>query len=980
MLNKLFFLPILPAALSAAGLASHWLDRQPIRFEENHGQASAEYRYLGRTPQGTLALSPSGMDLLLARQTVRARLCGANPDTHLEALDPLPVRTSYFQGTDSRQWKAGIANYERVRYRAVYPGIDLVFYGRGDALEYDFVVSPGASPAAIGIDIEGSGGLRVDAAGDLVMATSAGDVRWKRPEIHQTAGGRQTDVSGGYVLAGKTVRLQIGPYDHSQPLIIDPVLSFSTYFGSSGNEAIRGMATDSAGNVYVTGSTTSTDLPANGLQKQFAGKGSTLLGVVTIGDAFVAKFSPAGSLLFLTYLGGSAEDVGSALTLDKSGNVYVTGYTDSSNFPVTSGAAQTTWGGRGGNMLIQAGDAFVAKLGPNGDQLVYSTFLGGRNDDWGSAIAIDAAGDAYITGGTLSDNLPVSSNAAQTTYKRAGTQEIFPRFDAPLLTSGDAFIAKINPAGSAILGLTYLGGSYDDMAWALTLDGAGNVYVGGNTLSTDFPTTNGAFQTKFAGSDLFNNIFFNLGDGFIAKLKGDLSAILYSTYLGGTGDDAVTAIALDSAGNAYVTGATTSQSLGTANTLQQGFKGPFAAPVADQLVGDAFVAKIAPDGKSLGFFTYLGGSSDDVGMAIALDASGNVVVTGTTQSTNFPVSTNALQAKSPLAASQVGGGGCGFLVMIDPTGKTLIYGSYFGGSSADIPTSVAIDASGNILLAGAAMSTDYPTVKPNQATYGGGSSDGFLAKFTGFTTSGGGSGGGGSTAPTVTAAGITNVASYQSGSVSPGEILAIFGSNMGPSTAALFTVSGGKIGTSLGGTAVTFDGVAAPLIYTSAIQIDAIVPYSVAGKSSTQVVVQYNNQSSTALSVPVVPAVPGLFKIGTSQGAILNQDGSVNGANNPADRGSVVVLFLTGEGQTNPAGTDGLVATSTYPKPLLPVSVTIGGQNVTPAYAGAAPYEVAGMMQVNVTVPSGITPGNSVPVTVTVGNATTPTGVTLAVK
>ncbi len=979
MLHKLFLLLILPAAVSAAGLAPHWLDRQPIRFEENRGQASAEYRYLGRTPQGTLALAPSGMDLLLARQTVRTRLSGANPDTHMEPFDPLPVRTSYFQGADAREWKAGIANYARIRYHGVYPGIDLVFYGRDNALEYDFVVSPGASPATIAFDIEGSGGLRVDPSGDLVMATSAGDVRWKRPEIHQTIDGRQTDVAGDYEVAGRKVRLRVGPYDHSRPLIIDPVLSFSTYFGSAGNEAIRGMATDSSGNVYVTGSTTSTDLPATGLQKQFAGKSSTLLGVVTIGDAFVAKFNSSGSLVYLTYLGGSAEDVGSALALDKSGNVYVTGYTDSSNFPVSSTAAQKTWGGRGGNMLIQAGDAFVAKLGPNGDQLVYSTFVGGRNDDWGSAVAVDAAGDAYITGGTLSDNLPVSSNAAQTIYKRSGTQEIFPRFDAPLLTSGDAFIARINPTGTAFLGLTYLGGNYDDLAWALTLDSAGSVYVGGNTLSTDFPTTNGAFQTKFAGSDLYNNIFFNLGDGFVAKLTGDLSAILYSTYLGGTGDDAVTAIALDSTGNAYVTGATSSQSLGTSNTVQQGFKGPFAAPVADQLVGDAFVAKVSADGKSLGFFTYLGGTSDDVGMAIALDASGNVVVTGATQSTNFPVSTNALQSKSPLATSQIGGGGSGFLSIIDPTGKTLIYGSYFGGSSADVPTSIAIDGSGNILLGGVAMSTDYPTVKPNQATYGGGSSDGFLAKFTGLTTSGGG-GGSTSTAPAVTAAGITNVASYQSGSVSPGEILAIFGSNLGPATPALFAVAGGKIGSSLGGTTVTFDGVAAPLIYTSATQIDAIVPYSVYGKSTTQIVIQYNSQSSTALSIPVVPAVPGLFKVGTSQGAILNHDGSVNSASNPAEIGSVVVLFLTGEGQTDPAGTDGLVATSTYPKPLLPVSVTIGGQSVTPAYAGAAPYEVAGMMQVNATVPSGITPGNSVPVTVTVGTYTTPAGVTLAVK
>ncbi len=981
MTTKLFLmLSILPAALSAAGLASHLVDQQPIRFEENRGQAAAEYQYLGRTPEGTLALTPSGMDLLLKDDTVRTRLLGANPDASLEPLDPLPVRTSYFRGSDSRTWKEGIANYARVRYRSIYQGIDAVFYSRRSTLEYDFEISPGADPAAIELEFGGCDRLRIEPSGDLVMSTAAGDVRWKKPEIRQSIRGRQTEVPGGYVLKGQVVTLRVGAYDRSLPLIVDPVLSFSTYLGSVGNEAIRGMATDTSGNIYVTGSTTSTDLPAAGLQKQFAGKGSTLLGVVTIGDAFVAKFSPSGSLLYLTYLGGSAEDVGSALAVDKSGNVYVTGYTDSSDFPVTSSAAQKTWAGRGGNLLVQLGDAFVAKIGPDGNQLLYSTFLGGRNDDYGSAIVLDASGDAYIAGGTLSADLPVSSNAAQTTYKRSGTQQTFPRFNAPLLTSGDAFIAKINSAGTSVLALTYLGGSYDELAWALALDSNGSLYVAGNTLSTDFPTTSGAFQSRFAGSDLTNNIFFNLGDGFVTKLTGDLSTILYSTYLGGAGDDAVSAIAIDSAGNAYVTGATTSSNLATATAFGRSYKGPAGAPVADQLIGDAFVAKIAPDGKSLGFFTYLGGSSDDVGMAIALDGSGNIVVTGSTQSLNFPTSSDALQSKSPQATAQVGGGGPGFLSIIDPTGKTLIYSSYFGGTASDIPTSLAIDATGAILVAGAATSADFPTAKAAQAKYGGGSSDGFVARFTGFGNTGGGTV---PTTPSTSAAGIANVASYQSGAISPGEITVIFGANMGPSQLATLTVSGGKIDSTLAGTKVLFDGAAAPLIYTSAAQLAAIVPYGVAGRSSTQIVIQYNGQNSTPVSMPVAAAVPGLFtadKSGKGQGAILNQDSSVNGPGNPAARDSIVVLFLTGEGQTNPPGTDGLIASSVYPAPLLPVTVTIGGQVVDPLYAGAAPDEVAGVMQVNVTVPSGITPGDAVPVTVTVGGVTTPAGVTLAVK
>ena len=1068
-------LPVLTVTLGAAGLTSRLFDQQPLRFEENRGQAAAEYRYLGRLSRGTLGLTAAGMDLFLEGGPIRTRFLGANQRARLEPVDRLSLKTSYFQGSQERGWNTAIASYARIRYRGVYRGIDLVFYGRGTELEYDFEVAPGADPAAIHFAIEGSQRMRVDTSGELVMATAGGEVRWKKPEIHQTVDGRQKAVSGGYVLDGHTVALETGAYDASRPLVIDPVLSFSTYLGASGNEAIRGMAADSSGNIYVTGSSTSANLPATGLQRQFGGKASTLLGVVTIGDAFVAKFSPAGALLYLTYLGGSAEDVGSALAVDKSGNVYVTGYTDSNNFPVTAAAAQKAMAGRGGNMLVQLGDAFVAKIGPNGDQLIYSTFLGGRSDDYGSAIAVDAAGNAYVAGGTLSDNLPVTLNAAQTTYKRPGTQQIFPRFDAPLLTSGDAFIAKINPAGASFLSLTYLGGNYDDLPWGLALDSSGNVYVGGNTLSTDFPVTNGALQPKFGGADLYNNSFFNLGDGFVTKLTNDLSAILYSTYLGGTGDDAVTAITVDGSGNAYVTGGTTSQNLGTSGALQHGYNGPFAAPVADQLIGDAFVAKINPDGKSLGFFTYLGGNSDDVGMAIALDASGNIVVTGSTQSLNFPVSSDALQAKSPQATAQVGGGGPGFLSILDPGGKSVIYSSFFGGTASDVPTSLAIDSTGAILVAGAATSPDFPLVKAAQSAYGGGSSDAFVAKFTGFSTppaistdksslsfsyqAGGGDvpaqnvqvtsagaavnftastsggswlsvtpssgitpaalsvkvnpaglaaglyngavsvsagaaaplsitvkltvSGSTSTGPSTSAAGIANVASYQGGSVSPGEIVVIFGSNMGPTQLATLTVTGGKVDTLLAGTQVLFDGAAAPLVYTSAGQLAAIVPYSVAGKSSTQVVIQYNGASSAPVTIPVAAAVPGLFTLdnsGKGQGSILNEDNSVNGPGNPAARDAIVVLFVTGEGQTNPPGTDGLVASSVYPAPVLPVTVTIGGQTATPIYAGAAPAEVAGVMQVNVKIPAGITPGNAVPVAVTVGTASSPAGVTLAVK
>jgi hypothetical protein len=633
--------------------------------------------------------APRGLATVTA---IRMIFAGANTTPRVTGLQELPGKANYFIGNDPTTWRTNVPTYAKVRYDDIYPGIDLIYYGNQRQLEYDFVVRPGADPTRIVLGFQGAARLEVDAQGDLVLHTAAGPIRQRKPVIYQEVDGVRTEIQGGYVLTDRhQVSFRVAAYVASQPLIIDPVLFYSTYLGSGGLDGGSGIAVDTAGNAYVTGETFSmnflTPFPTT------PGSFQTTSGVGS--DAFVTKLNPTGSaLVYSTYLAGSGFDTGSGIAVDALGNAYVTGATRSGDFPTTLGAFQPTFGG-GFN------EAFVTKLNPTGSALVYSTYLGGRGGflgDGGSGIAVDGAGNAYVTGATDSPDFPTTVGAVQPTI-RGGF---------------DAFVTKLNPTGSALVYSTYLGGtSASDEGSGIAVDTAGNAYVTGSTFSRDFPTTVGAFQTTRGGGF----------DAFVTKLNPTGSALVYSTYLGGSDFDFGNGIAVDTAGNVYVTGRTDSSDFPTTlGAFQTTFGGGF---------NDAFVTKLNPTGSALVYSTYLGGSrSGDVGLGIALDTAGHAYVTGETNSSDFPTTVGALQPTFG------GGFSDAFVTTLDPTGSALVYSTYLGGSGTPIKQDtgfgIAVDTAGNAYVTGETSSSDFPTTAGAfQPTFGG-TSDAFVAKITGI--------------------------------------------------------------------------------------------------------------------------------------------------------------------------------------------------------------------------------------------------------
>jgi hypothetical protein len=468
---------------------------------------------------------------------------------------------------------------------------------------------------------------------------------------------------------------------------ITPAITFSTLFGGSASEdEINAVAIDSAGNVYITGSVGSTDLPVtpNAFQKTVDRH---------FRHVFVAKLNPqATAILYLTYLGGSKADEAGSIAVDATGNAYVVGTTLSSDFPVTPGAMQTIYGGTGGVL----GDAFVAKLDPTGSHLLYSTFLGGNSDDAAQSIAVDAQGEAFITGNTRSGNFPVTASAYQQSY--GGSGKVFG------VVGGDAFVAKLDATGSRLVYSTFLGGGGEDAANAIALDSAGDAVIVGGTASSNFPTTANAVRRSYAGG---SDALASTGDAFIAKLNPTGTGLLFSTYLGGSSGDAASAVSLDSAGNIYVQGNTTSANFPTAHALQAAIGGKT----------DAFLACLNPTGDTLIYSTYFGGNGTDYAFGIA-DAAGNVYFAGSSDSTNLPL-LNSLQPYF--------GDTDAYLARIDPAGSALLYVTSLGGSDADSPNSIARDPFGNLWIAGSTYSQDYPIFNPIQSTA-------FHGDYTGFLT------------------------------------------------------------------------------------------------------------------------------------------------------------------------------------------------------------------------------------------------------
>ncbi len=684
----------------------------PLSFESNQGQADPQVKFVSRGSGYTLFLtgdeavfslhggerdkaqSPVALQAKprLRRTSaggprapdtaLRMKLLNANPAAQVAGDAELPGKSNYFLGNDPQKWRTNVPTYAKVKYKGVYSGIDLVYYGNQGQLEYDFVVAPHADPRHIAFGIEGAKSVHRDAHGDLVLQFGGSEVRWRKPVVYQEKDGARQEIAGRYVIRqGNQIGFEVAGYDASRPLIVDPTLVYSTYLGGTGDDRASSVAMDSSGNAYITGFTDSTDFPTkNPVQKKYGG-GT---------DAFVTKINAAGTaLVYSTYLGGSDDDEGRGIAVDTSGNAYIAGVTLSTNFPVVNPLQ-----GYGGN-----GDAFVTKLNADGSALTYSTYLGGSMVDDVNSIAVSAYDNAYVIGSTESTDFPTTQGAFQT--KCGGA------------SCSDAFVTEFSSAGSTLVYSTYLGGSAYEWGAAIALDPSGNAYVAGFTTSDDFPVTIGAFQTQHANDG-------GQYDAFVTEFNAQGSALVYSTYLGGAGSDVALGIAVDGSGDAYVTGATSSKDFPTKNAFQRKYRGGG---------DDAFVTKLNPAGSALVYSSFLGGTGEDAGQGMGLDSSGNAYVVGFTASTNFPT-------KNPFQGTYGGGYYDAFVTELNSAGSVLVYSTYLGGEATDSGNGIAVAAStagtsGGILVVGDTLSTDFPTLNPLQNDHPG-DFDAFVAKFSRF--------------------------------------------------------------------------------------------------------------------------------------------------------------------------------------------------------------------------------------------------------
>jgi hypothetical protein len=698
--DSLASLPKLDAATRAR--VGETFGNLPMRFEANQGQTDPRVRYLARGSGYTLFLTDTEVTFALQRQktkgrlpeaarrpvatdVVRMKLAGANPTPRVAGEEELPAKANYLIGNDAAKWHAA-STFQSVRYGEVYPGIDLVYYGNQRQLEYDFKVAPGADPGVIKLRFEGVKRLSLDKGGDLILRTAGGKIRQHKPVIYQEVGGRRKEVTGRFVVRGKReIGFTVGEYDRSKPLVIDPTLAYSTYFGGNSSESILALAIDNAGNAYVGGvvSPFTTVFPLKN-EYQSTKQGSA---------AFVAKLntnaSGAASLVYSTYLGGnndglvSGDDDIEGIAVDGSGHAYVTGTTNSSSFPLKNEL-------RG---YLGNSDAFVTRLDTNASgaaSLVYSTYLGGSRVDRGFAIAVGGSGIACVTGYTGSNNFPLR-NAYFANPPAPGNVQAFA---TKLDTNASGF--------NALLYSTLLGGNNSSSGQGIAADSSGNVYVTGETTATDFPVK-GEYQGDQPGQDVF-----------VTRLNTNAvgaPSLVYSTYLGGSGNDLGLAI-FESSGRVYLTGETQSTDFPVKNQYQ-----------SDQPGRDAFVAMLSTNisgAESLIFSTYLGGSGDDRGTGIAVRSS--IYVTGSTDSTDFPL-LDPYQTDQP--------GRDAFVTKMEANQLTnveeLQYSTYLGGGSDDQAVGIAIDSAGNFYVAGTTDSANFPLKDQFQGDQP--QSDGFVAKF-----------------------------------------------------------------------------------------------------------------------------------------------------------------------------------------------------------------------------------------------------------
>lgn len=691
----------------------------PLMFEANNGQTNPQVKFVSRGKGYTAFLTADGIVLSLhpggiattntsghppasavphssENTTLQFSLLGARANPTVVGEDLQPGKVNYFFGKDPAKWRTDVPTYAKVRYRNIYPGIDLIYYGNHQELEYDFEVLPGVDPSQIEFEIQGANQIRVDAAGDLVLATGGGDLHFQCPAVYQKSNHQRVPVKGGYVMKDSThISFHIAQYDPSKPLVIDPALVYSTYMGGSGNDQPTGIVVDNAGSVYVTGYTDSVDFP-------LATLGTLASGMDHI---FLAKLDPSGSnLVYADYIGGSGTDYGYALALDRSNNVWLTGSTRSSDFPVLNSYQSSEPGYQNG---------FVTKISADGSSLLYSTYLGGSGWDEGAGVRVDGSGYVYVAGATSSADFPMV-NAYQPTVSpnQAGMPGVY------------GFLAKLTPDGSSLVYSTFLGGSSNvvetcsqgpcwpspfSLIYGIAVDANGGAYVTGDTNTYNFPVTTAAYLTTDSAP-------LNAMIGFVAKFDS-VGNLNYSTYFYGSSGASteMTAIAVDSMGSAYVTGYAPSD--GTFPITSTSICNP---SVSFGGCSYGFVTKFDPTGSFLVYSTFLGLYNVAFPMAIVLDASNDAYVSCLTSGSSF-TTVSGIESHA--------GGNDLLLAEVDQTGSTEIFATFLGGTGDEYPAGLAVDPQGSLYVAGLTLSSDFPLTQAAFQGSAGGNSDVFIAKI-----------------------------------------------------------------------------------------------------------------------------------------------------------------------------------------------------------------------------------------------------------
>lgn len=671
--------------------------RLPLYFIENRGQLDEQVKYYEK--QGNHAIFFTAKEIRFAfypgetqspvaagqhrrkeRRVMRLRQeltpaaapevvtltpVGMSPKAKITASEPTEGKVNYLCGPDPKKWRSNITTYRSVVYHNAYPGIDLKFYGVGRQLEYDIILQPGADPNRVKFRLSGIKDLTISEEGDLlVQLPNGGFLIQKKPLLYQEIKGARVKREGKFKLAGGEDKgvysFEVASYDRTAPLVIDPVvLLYSTYLGGSGYDVGNAIAVDAAGNAYVTGTTFSPSFPTTSSAYQSSFVGTS--------DVFVTKIGPTGNLVYSTLLAGGQSQEGYGIAVDGQGCAYVTGYTDSSDFP-TLNPWQPAMSGYS--------DGFVTKLSANGSSLSYSSFLGYAYDDAGYGIALDGNGNAYIAGETINQQ-----------------------------SISKILVAKITAAGTLAYKFSF-GGTNHDVANGIAVDNAGDVYITGFTQSTDFPVSSNSIQSYLGGAS----------NAFLAKIAGATGNLIYGTYLGGVSSDQGNAIAVDNSGNAYITGTTRSYDFPLQNPLQSALQGD----------SDAFVAKIDVTGNVLVYSTFLGQANEDEGYAIALDGSGCAYITGLTITPPFPPPPASVQEayvnNTAVIPADV------FVVKIKDQGSRIVFFFLLGGNDDDWGNGIAVDQAGNIYVTGETWSVNFPTRNAYQS-YLNGEADGFVTKM-----------------------------------------------------------------------------------------------------------------------------------------------------------------------------------------------------------------------------------------------------------